>query len=106
MTATQYVRVFAQASNMMLIKVLYVLQEDTDAPSTPLDLERTSTGILSRGSPMQLRTMRKCAGSSATSGRTFLATGLYFFLLLRNTCTGLTVDGAVEMGGWSSEVDS
>ena len=41
-------------------------------------------GKVARGSPIMLRMIRNLSGSSPMIGRTFLATGLYFFFVLRN----------------------
>lgn len=47
-----------------------------------------SGGISASGSPVMVRVMRYLSGSSVITGRTFFATGLYFFLPAAKTGSG------------------
>lgn len=46
------------------------------------------TGIEARGSPIILRTIRYRSGKSPSTGRTFFATGLYFFFVAAKVARG------------------
>ena len=50
-----------------------------------------------RGSPMMLRMMRYCEGRSVLTGRTFRATGLYFFFCPMYAGEGSTFSGVSDV---------
>ena len=58
----------------------------------------SNLGRVSRGSPEIVRTIRNRSGRSVNSGRTFWATGLYFFFPARRVASGVRVRGKTSTG--------